>query len=134
MKSKSNPLLSLVESFFRDYLSKMRGASPHTVKAYRDSLRLFFIFIAERRKRAVATLQLDDLRVEAVSAFLDHLEAERANTLRAATIDLPRCAASSNISYAMISLTPNNTNASSLWSLKRLGSPRQIISRRRKFA
>jgi site-specific recombinase XerD len=80
MKSKSNPLLSLVESFFRDYLSKMRGASPHTVKAYRDSLRLFFIFIAERRKRAVATLKLEDLRVEAVSAFLDHLEAERANT------------------------------------------------------
>jgi site-specific recombinase XerD len=80
MKSRSNPLLRLVESFFRDYLAKMRGASPHTVKAYRDALRLFFVFIAERRKCAVAALQLEHLRVDAVSAFLDHLEAERANT------------------------------------------------------
>lgn len=80
MKSQPNPLLRLVESFFRDHLTKMRGASPHTVKAYRDALRLFFIFVADRRKRAVADLQLDDLRAEMVSAFLDHLEAERANT------------------------------------------------------
>jgi site-specific recombinase XerD len=72
--------MRLVESFFRDYLAKMRGASPHTVRAYRDALRLFFVFIAERRKRAVADLRLEDLRVETVSAFLNHLEAERAHT------------------------------------------------------
>jgi site-specific recombinase XerD len=80
MKSKSNPLLSLVESFFRDHLQKMRGASPHTVKAYRDTLRLFFVFIADASKRSVSDLKLEDLRVELVTAFLNHLETSRANT------------------------------------------------------
>jgi integrase/recombinase XerD len=80
MTSKSNLLLPLVESFFRDYLVKVRGVSPHTVKAYRDALQLFFVFIADRRKRAVAALAPEDLQVDAVSAFLDHLEGPRANT------------------------------------------------------
>ena len=46
MNSKTNPLLRIIESFFREYLTKMRGASPHTVKTYRDALRLFFVFVA----------------------------------------------------------------------------------------
>jgi len=35
----SDPLLRLVESFFRDYLQQARGVSRHTVLAYRDALR-----------------------------------------------------------------------------------------------
>lgn len=80
MKSKSSPLLLLVESFFRDHLQKMRGASPHTLRAYRDTLRMFFVFVADAAKRSVSDLQLADLHVEAVSAFLDYLETKRVNT------------------------------------------------------
>jgi len=72
-------LLPLVESFFREHLQRMCGASPHTVRAYRDALRLLFCFLAERRQCAVADLKLTDLHVEAIKAFLTHLEAERAN-------------------------------------------------------
>jgi site-specific recombinase XerD len=70
-----------VESFFRDYLERTRGASSHTVRAYRDTLRLLFGFLADRAGRAVADLTLDDLTVDATLAFLTHLEAQRANAV-----------------------------------------------------
>jgi site-specific recombinase XerD len=80
MTSKPDRLLRLVESFFRDYLAKTRGVSPHTIKAYRDTLRLFFVFAAEKRRCDVSDLRLIDLKVELVSSFLDHLEEDRENT------------------------------------------------------
>jgi site-specific recombinase XerD len=73
-------LLPLVESFFREHLQRMCGASPHTVRAYRDALRLLFNFLADRKKSSVADLQLTDLHVESIKAFLVHLESQRANT------------------------------------------------------
>jgi hypothetical protein len=45
--------LPLVESLFRDYLQQMWGASPHTVRAYRDALRLLFRVVVDRRKCSV---------------------------------------------------------------------------------
>jgi integrase/recombinase XerD len=77
---KHNGLLPIVESFFRDHLRKMCGASPHTVRAYRDGLRLFFIFVADKKGCAVADLDLDDLHIDAVTQFLAHLESRRANS------------------------------------------------------
>lgn len=75
----TNQLLALVESFFRDHLERMRGVSPHTIRAYRDALRLLFTFIADRDRRDVADLHLNDLHVDAVKAFLAHLESQRGN-------------------------------------------------------
>lgn len=77
---RCDPLLSLVQSFFHDHLRRTRGASEHTVRAYRDALKLLFMFIAKRCRRSVAELRLDDLRAEVVLAFLEHVEAERDNS------------------------------------------------------
>ena len=74
-------LPTLLESFFRDYLERVRGASPYTIRAYRDALRLFFTFLGSDTKRAVAHLRLEDLRVERVLAFLVHLETRRGNAV-----------------------------------------------------
>jgi integrase/recombinase XerD len=41
-RSKSESLLGLTESFFHNYLQQTRGASGHTVRAYRDALKLFY--------------------------------------------------------------------------------------------
>lgn len=75
----TDPLLALVQSFFVDHLRRVRGASEHTIRAYRDGLRLFFLFLAARTRRSIADLRLDDIRVEAVLAFLQHVESIRGN-------------------------------------------------------
>jgi hypothetical protein len=79
-RQKQNDLLTLVQSFFHDYLERVRGASGHTIRAYRDTLRLFFLFLAHRRNGSAADLTLDDLRADAVLAFLDHLQSRRGNS------------------------------------------------------
>jgi site-specific recombinase XerD len=75
----NNPLPHLVESFFRDHLQNARGVSPHTVRAYRDTLRLLLLHLADTKGCTVADLQPDDLQVEAIANFLDHLESQRGN-------------------------------------------------------
>lgn len=74
-----NALPRLVESFFRDYLDRVRGASRHTRLAYRDALGLLFRFVADTTKRPVAELRPEDLTVDSVTAFLNHLETRRGN-------------------------------------------------------
>jgi len=74
-----DPLLSLVESYFNDHLRRVRGASPHTIRAYGHALRLLFLFVARQTRRRVSELCLDDIVVDRVLAFLDHVEAERGN-------------------------------------------------------
>src|ERR1035437_2334865 len=54
MRRKQNDLLPLVQSFFCNYLQRVRGASEHTIRAYRDTLRLFFLFMARRRGGSAA--------------------------------------------------------------------------------
>jgi integrase/recombinase XerD len=78
--SKSESLLGLTESFFHNYLRNTRGASAHTVRAYRDALKLFYLFLANRKRKPVADLGLDDIQSEAVLAFLDHVELRRGNS------------------------------------------------------
>ena len=73
----TNPFPALVESFFCGYLQHIRAASPHTVRAYRDTLKLFFIFLAQ--ERSVAELRIEDLQVDHVVRFLRNLEEVRKN-------------------------------------------------------
>ena len=79
IRKKRDDLLALVQSFFQSYLRNMRGASHHTVRSYRDALRLFFLFLVRQGRRSVADLRQDDIQVEAVLAFLDHSESCRGN-------------------------------------------------------
>ncbi len=80
MQRKDDALLALVQSFFEEHLRRVTGASEHTVRAYRDALKLFFLFLADTLGRSVADLRLDDVRVESVLAFLQHVESKRGNS------------------------------------------------------
>ena len=79
-RSKSESLLGLTESFFHNYLQHTRGASAHTVRAYRDALKLFYLSLADQKRKPVADLALDDIQSDAVLAFLDHVESRRGNS------------------------------------------------------
>jgi len=79
-RSKPDSLLTLTQSFFLNYLQSTRGASSHTVRAYRDALRLFFLFLAGQKRKSIADLDLDDVQAEAVLTFLNHIESKRSNS------------------------------------------------------
>ena len=80
-RQRRDRLLELVQSFFQQYLRGTRGASDHTIRAYRDALRLFFMFLVGRRTRSVADLTLEDIDADGVLAFLDHGQSQRHNSV-----------------------------------------------------
>jgi site-specific recombinase XerD len=52
--------------------------SAHTISSYRDSLKLWLLFIAGK-KSDPSQLTLEELSVDRLTAFLDHLEGTRSN-------------------------------------------------------
>lgn len=81
MSARKPSLGDLLESFFRQRLIAQREASPHTVAAYRDGLRLLLVFVAGRQGKPPSELAVEDLDRDVVLAFLDHLEQERHNSI-----------------------------------------------------
>lgn len=74
-----NSLARALRGFFADHLSRVRGASPHTVHSYRDAFMLLLRFLAARRGRPVVGLDFKDLAPDDILAFLDYLETGRGN-------------------------------------------------------
>lgn len=75
-------LAPVMEGFFTERLIGQRRASPHTVASYRDTFRLLLAFVERRTGKAPSRLSLGDLDAVMIAAFLDHLEAERRNSVR----------------------------------------------------
>jgi integrase/recombinase XerD len=75
-------LAPTLQAFFTDRLIGQRQASPHTIAAYRDTIRLLLAFAAQHTHKAPSDLDIDDLAAPLIGAFLDHLEHERGNTIR----------------------------------------------------
>ena len=72
----------LLESFFRNRLTKQRNASRATVASYRDALRMLILFAAERIGRKPCALAVENLDRDLILAFLDELESKRRNSVR----------------------------------------------------
>jgi site-specific recombinase XerD len=75
-------LATLLESFFRNRLTKQRNASPSTVASYRDALRMLILFAAERTGRKPCSLAVRDIDRDLILAFLDELEQKRKNSIQ----------------------------------------------------
>jgi len=75
-------LAPTMQAFFTDRLARQRHASPETVAAYRDALRLLVSFASQRIGKQPSQLDIADLDAPLVAGFLDHLEHERGNSVR----------------------------------------------------
>jgi site-specific recombinase XerD len=75
-------LSTAIHQFFERYLPQIKGVSPHTIKAYRDTFKQFLAFAAKYHGIKVASLSLDHLSPELILDFLDYLESERKNTAK----------------------------------------------------
>jgi integrase/recombinase XerD len=81
MKSKyPNSLALALRDFFGEFLPKVKGASPHTLASYRDSIVLLLRFVAAQQKRSVSVLDFSDIDAQQILSFLKHLENDRRNS------------------------------------------------------
>jgi site-specific recombinase XerD len=71
-----------VQAFFTERLARQRRASPHTIAAYRDTLRLLLSFAAEHAATVPCRIGFADLTAPVITAFLDHCEQQRGNSIR----------------------------------------------------
>ena len=78
---KDQSLSSVIHSYFLTYLPRDKGLQSSTIHSYRDSLRLFLIFVAGMNRRGVSELDLEHLDYQAAQAFLHDMEAERGNAI-----------------------------------------------------
>jgi integrase/recombinase XerD len=83
-----NALARTVRQFFSTYLPSVHGVSRHTIDSYRYAVILLLRFLATRRRRSVADLDLTDIEAEEVIAFLDDLEQTRHNTVATRNVRL----------------------------------------------
>jgi integrase/recombinase XerD len=101
-------LTTTLQAFFTERLLRQRQASPHTLAAYRDTLRLLLVFASARCGVEPSKLDIDDIDAPLVGAFLDHLENQRENCVRtrnarlAAVRSLFRYAALRHPEYAAV--------------------------------
>ena len=75
-------LSTCIHQFFENYLPQIKGVSSHTLKAYRDTFKLFLPFAANYHGIKLASLTLDHLTPELILSFLEYLELERKNTAK----------------------------------------------------
>ena len=75
-------LAPTLEAWFTERLMRQRDASPRTIIAYRDTLRLLLRFAHETTGKQPSQLDFADLNATLIGAFLEHLETERGNSAR----------------------------------------------------
>lgn len=75
-------LAPYVRSFFEDHLACRQNASPHTIRGYRDGLKLLLRFAAGRVNKAAANLLVSDITEPVLLAFLADLEQTRGNSIQ----------------------------------------------------
>lgn len=69
-------------AFLREHLPRERRASPHTCEAYAYSFQLLVTFAARCLETLPSRLEIEQLDVPMILAFLEYVEQERGNSAR----------------------------------------------------
>src|SRR5205823_2938226 len=75
-------LAPLLQAFFTERLIAQRRASGRTIAYYRNTFRLLLGFATAKTGTKPSALDIADLDAPLITAFLDHLEHDRHNTVR----------------------------------------------------
>jgi site-specific recombinase XerD len=92
----------MLTRFFTQRLMQQRQASPHTIRCYRDTFRLFFRFAATRLNKGPSQLTWDAFDAQLISGFLDDLQMQRGIVARSRNLRLT--AIRSFIEYAALEM------------------------------
>lgn len=87
-RNASSPMFVCVRDFLCTYLPHHRNASPHTVRAYRTALRMYFAHLAAIKGKRLVDVTFDDIDRDSVLSFLDSQESERHCHLRTRNLRL----------------------------------------------
>ena len=63
----------ILKDFFCTYLKEQRALSPNTLKSYRDTFKILFAYLSSHQQTP-RPIDLADLNVKTILAFLQHLE------------------------------------------------------------
>ena len=74
-------LAPILQEFFTAHLVTQRAVSAATIRAYRDTWKLFLAFLSERENVPAHKLETNHVDATEVIAFLDYLENDRANSV-----------------------------------------------------
>jgi integrase/recombinase XerD len=116
----------LLQGFFTERLVRQLQASPQTISAYRDTIRLLLMFAAHKTKKAPSRLTIDDLDAGCVGAFLNYLDNDRHNST--ATHNARLAAIHSFYRYALPLIPERAHTASQVLAIPQRRHDRAIVS------
>ncbi|WP_433600738.1 tyrosine-type recombinase/integrase [Nocardia sp. CA-135953] len=117
---------SLLQGFFAERLVRQLQASPQTISAYRDTMKLLLLFAAEKAKTAPSHLMIDHLDAVTVGAFLAYLDTQRHNST--ATRNARLAAIHSFYRYALPLIPDRAHTASQVLAIPPRRHERAIVS------
>jgi integrase/recombinase XerD len=119
-------LTRLLQGFFTERLVRQRRASPQTISAYRDTIKLLLLFAARTVDKPPSRLTVDDIDAATVGAFLDHLRDERGNGT--ATCNARLAAIHSFYRYVLPLVPDRAHTASQVLAIPRRRHDRAVVS------